>query len=67
MQTGWGPDPYENIQYTLLANMPAENLIMYEKNAGNGKYIIYYVEGSEWQLEQTYRKFPAASGVYLTK
>ena len=64
-QTGWGPDPYENIQYTLLANMPAENLIMYEKNAGNGKYIIYYVEDLNGNWKE-YRKFPAASGVYLT-
>ena len=64
-QTGWGPDPYENIQYTLLANMLAENLIMYEKNAGNGKYIIYYVEDLNGNWKE-YRKFPAASGVYLT-
>ena len=42
---GWGPNPNKNIQYTLLANMPAENLTMYEKNAGSGKTIIYYVEG----------------------
>ena len=64
-QTGWGPDPYENIQYTLLANMPAENLIMYEKNAGNGKYIIYYVEDLNGNWKE-YRKFTVASGVYLT-
>lgn len=28
---GWGPNSSGNIQYTLLANMPAENLTMYEK------------------------------------
>lgn len=45
--TGWGPSPnrYDNTQYTLLANMPAKNLTMYEKDAGSGKKIIYYVEG----------------------
>ena len=63
---GWGPESTGNTQYTLLANMPAANLIMYEKDAGNGKYIIYYVEGlnGEWT---EYRKFTAAGGVYLTK
>lgn len=62
---GWGPNPSGNIQYTLLANMPAENLTMYEKDAGNGKYIIYYVEDLNGNWKE-YRKFPAASGVYLT-
>ena len=62
---GWGPNSSGNIQYTLLANMPAENLTMYEKNAGNGKYIIYYVEDLNGNWKE-YRKFPAASGVYLT-
>lgn len=28
---GWGPNSSGSRQYTLLANMPAENLIMYEK------------------------------------
>ena len=63
---GWGPNSYENIQYTLLANMPAENLTMYEKDAGNGKKIIYYVEGLDGR-RTTYRTFEASSGVVLTK
>ena len=63
--TGWGPNPNKNIQYTLLANMPAENLTMYEKNAGNGKYIIYYVEDLNGNWKE-YRKFAVNVGVYLT-
>ena len=42
---GWGPDKNSNVQYTLIANMPAKNLDMYRKNAGSGKNIYYYVEG----------------------
>ena len=64
--TGWGPNPNKNIQYTLLANMPAENLTMYEKNAGSGKKIIYYVEGLNGN-RTTYRTFEASSNVHLTK
>ena len=63
---GWGPNPSGNIQYTLLANMPAENLTMYEKDAGSGKTIIYYVEGLDGE-RITYRTFEASSGVVLTK
>ena len=65
---GWGPnsDRYDNTQYTLLANMPAKNLTMYEKNAGSGKKIIYYVEGLDGK-RITYRTFEASSNVYLTK
>ena len=67
-QTGWGPnsDIYDNTQYTLLANMPAENLTMYEKDAGSGKKIIYYVEGLD-RKRITYRTFEASRNVYLTK
>ena len=64
--TGWGPNPNKNIQYTLLANMPAENLTMYEKDAGSGKKIIYYVEGLDGK-RITYRTFEASSNVHLTK
>ena len=63
---GWGPNSSGNIQYTLLANMPAENLTMYEKNAGSGKKIIYYVEGLNGN-RTTYRTFEASSNVHLTK
>ena len=63
---GWGPNSSGNIQYTLLANMPAENLTMYEKDAGSGKKIIYYVEGLDGK-RITYRTFEASRNVYLTK
>ena len=63
---GWGPNSSGNIQYTLLANMPAENLTMYEKDAGSGKKIIYYVEGLDGK-RITYRTFEASSNVHLTK
>ena len=63
---GWGPNRSGNIQYTLLANMPAENLTMYEKNAGSGKKIIYYVEGLDGKRIK-YRTFEASKYAYLTK
>ena len=40
---GWGPNKNDNIQYTLIANMPAENLTMYEKSSGTGTTIEYRV------------------------
>ena len=46
--------------------MPAENLTMYEKDAGSGKKIIYYVEGLDGE-RTTYRTFEASSNVHLTK
>ena len=64
--TGWGPNSSGYTQYTLLANMPAENLTMYEKDAGSGKKIIYYVEGLDGN-RTVYRTFEASSNVYLTK
>ncbi|MFR2317830.1 MAG: doubled motif LPXTG anchor domain-containing protein [Enterocloster sp.] len=63
---GWGPSKNGYTQYTLLANMPAENLTMYEKDAGSGKKIIYYVEGLDGE-RTTYRTFEASSNVHLTK
>ena len=63
--TGWGPNKSGYTQYTLLANMPAENLTMYEKDAGNDKYIIYYVEDLNGRWTE-YRRFTANGGVYLT-
>jgi len=54
-----------SIQYTLLANMPAKNLDMYQRQSGKGKYIIYYVEGLDGERKE-YRRFEADSGVWLT-
>ena len=39
---------------------------MYEKDAGSGKKIIYYVEGLDGE-RTTYRTFEASSNVHLTK
>ena len=39
---------------------------MYEKDAGSGKKIIYYVEGLDGK-RITYRTFEASRNVYLTK
>ena len=64
-QTGWGPYKDDSIQYTLLANMPAKNLDMYQKQSGKGKYIIYYVEGLDGERKE-YRRFEADRGVWLT-
>ncbi|WP_320973288.1 InlB B-repeat-containing protein, partial [Enterocloster bolteae] len=63
---GWGPSDSGNVQYTLMANMPAENLTMYAKDQGTGKDIIYYVEGLDGGREEKAR-FQAGSDVYLTE
>ena len=31
----------DNVQYTLIANMPAKHLTMYEKRSGTGTTIEY--------------------------
>ena len=61
----WGPNLDDNTQYTLFANMPAENLTMYEKQASSGTEIVYYVEGLNGQREE-YATFEAGSSVHLT-
>ena len=43
--------------------MPAENLTMYEKDAGSGKKIIYYVEGLDGK-RITYRTLKL-QGMYI--
>ena len=63
---GWGPNKNDNVQYTLIANMPAENLDMYRKAAGSGKKIYYYVEGLTQGEKLTYAAFDAQAGVKLT-
>ena len=63
----WGPNKNDSVQYTLIANMPAENLNMYRKNAGSGKKIYYYVEGVTQGEKLTYAAFNASSNVHLTE
>ena len=62
---GWGPEKSGDTQYTLFANMPAENLEMYQKESGTGTTISYYVEGLNGQ-RKLYSKFQASNDVYLT-
>ena len=63
---GWGPNLDDNVQYTLFANMPAENLEMYEKSEmGTGRYIKYYVEGLDGRNKE-YASFSCSSGTSLT-
>ena len=63
---GWGPNKNDNIQYTLIANMPAENLTMYEKSSGTGTTIEYRVEKINGSGYDVYATFKASSGVHLT-
>ena len=62
---GWGPEKSGSIQYTLFANMPAENLNMYQKERGTGTTISYYVEGLNGE-RKLYSKFQASDRVHLT-
>ena len=49
----WGPTKDTYPQYTLFANMPAENLTMYKKNpSGSYKYVIYYVQGLDGKYKE---------------
>ena len=69
---GWGPNKDESwgesiIQYTLIANMPADHLTMYEKDpTGSEKMICYYVEGLEGNKE-VYARFKVGRGVSLSE
>ena len=63
---GWGPNKNDNIQYTLIANMPAENLTMYEKSSGTGKKIEYRVQKVSGTGYDVYATFNASRGVSLT-
>ena len=63
---GWGPNKNDNVQYTLIANMPAENLTMYEKSSGTGKKIEYRVQKVSGTGYDVYATFNASRGVSLT-
>ena len=69
---GWGPNKDESwgesiIQYTLIANMPADHLTMYEKDpTGSEKMIYHYVEGLEGNKE-VYARFKVGRGVSLSE
>ena len=63
---GWGPNQSGSVQYTLIANMPAENLTMYEKSSGTGKKIEYRVEKVSGTGYDVYATFNASSRASLT-
>ena len=63
---GWGPNKNDNVQYTLIANMPAKHLTMYEKRSGTGTTIEYRVEKINGSGYDVYATFKASSNVYLT-
>ena len=63
---GWGPDKDSSEQYTLISNMPAENIELYRKDltGSNGK-IEYLIEGLDGNYE-VYATFYVSSRVHLT-
>ena len=64
---GWGPEKTGNIQYTLIANMPADNLTMYRKDpTGSEKWIYYYTEGLNGNRD-VYARFKVGGNVHLTE
>ena len=63
---GWGPNWIGNTQYTLIANMPAENLKMYAKSSGTGKKIEYRVEKVSGTGYDVYATFNVSSRASLT-
>ena len=62
----WNTTPGGSTSYTLLANMDAENIKVYQANRGSGTTITYYIEGLNGQRE-VYQRLTAPSGVSLTE
>ena len=66
----WSTGKGTNIYYTLLANMPAENLVMYGYDLKTGKNIIYYTETldstAEAEKYNVYATFKAGKDMFLT-
>ena len=62
----WNTEPNGSTSYTLLANMDAKNIKVYQADKGTGTTITYYIEGLNGQRE-VYQQLTAASGVHLTK
>ena len=61
----WAIGPGANKYYTLMANMPAENITLYASKPRTGKKITYYIEGLD-EKSQVYAKFDAGSWMELT-
>ena len=66
----WSTGKGTNIYYTLLANMPAENLVMYGYDLKTGKNIIYYTETLDSTVVaekyNVYATFEAGKNMFLT-
>ena len=66
----WSTGKGTNIYYTLLANMPAENLVMYGYDLKTGKNIIYYTETLDStavaEKYNVYATFEAGKNMFLT-
>ena len=66
----WSTGKGTNIYYTLLANMPAENLVMYGYDLKTGKNIIYYTETLDStavaEKYNVYATFEAGKDMFLT-
>lgn len=64
---GWGPNQGDRVQYTLIANMPAKNLTVYEKTGNIGrKPLTYYIEGLRGNYDE-YAAFGVSGDTYLTE
>ena len=66
----WAKEPEsmfrDNVYYTLISNMPAQDITVYAANTRNGKKVIYYIEDLDGS-RKVYASFDAGSEMYLTK
>ena len=62
----WATKPGSDTYYTLISNMPAQDLDVYAYDNKSGKKIIYYVEGLNGNRE-VYASFDAGENMSLTK
>ena len=61
----WATKPRSNTYYTLVSNMPAQDITVYAYNNQTGKKIIYYVEDLDGS-RKVYASFDAGSEMHLT-
>lgn len=61
----WATDRGSNTYYTLVSNMPAQDITVYAYNNKTGKKVIYYVEDLDGS-RKVYATFDAGSEMHLT-
>ena len=61
----WATKPGSNKYYTLVSNMPAQDITVYAYNNQTGKKIIYYVEDLDGS-RKAYASFDVGSKMHLT-